>query len=246
MKCKVCSSKYVDEINKRLAAREFTGETLEAIARDYRKISYSSLQRHNSKCLQEAQDDLAEDDIKDVELEDLRNKALEHYDYAIKSGNTKLADSALGHLIRIEELIAKRDDRASAAGKDDQVIEIEIHWADDDKPIYHDPATDYGIPRELPIGNEEVITPIQEPLCTMDDYKRLAEASKPTSLIKNEAGEIIGINTPAGKIWKGPELRELPLDEEDRERGVLKRVRMPDGTLIEDIKAFKDTYIGDN
>ena len=42
MQCKVCNSKYKDEINKRLAAREFTGETLETIARDYRKISYSS------------------------------------------------------------------------------------------------------------------------------------------------------------------------------------------------------------
>lgn len=242
MRCKVCSSKYVDEINKRLAAREFTGETLEAIARDYRKISYSSLQRHNQNCLHhEEQEDLAEDDIKDVELEYLRDKAIEHYSIAIDSGNTKLADSALGHLIRIEELIARRDDRALAAGKDDQVIEIELRWADEDKPIYHAPDTDYGILKELP-GNDDVITPIQEPVCTMDDYKALASASKPTSLIKNEAGEIVGVDTPAGKIWKGPQPRELPIDEDDRERGVLRRRLMSDGTLIEDIKAFKDTY----
>ena len=101
-------------------------------------------------------------------------------------------------------------------------------------------------PGKSMMQNEEVITPIQEPVCTIADYKALAEASKPTSLIKNEAGEIIGVNTPTGKIWKGPEPRELPLDEEDRERGVLKRVRMPYGTLIEDIKAFKDIYRGDN
>lgn len=244
MKCKVCSSKYVDEINKRLAAREFTGETLQEIANDYRKISYSSIQRHNNNCLQgEAQDEAQDDDIKDVELEDLRDKALEHYDYAINSGNTKLADSALGHLIRIEELIARRDDRALAAGKGDEVIEIELHWADDDKPIYHDPNTDYGIPRELPIGNEEVINPVQEPVCTMDDYKALSVASKPTSLIRNtDTGEIIGVDTPAGKIWKGPQPRELKVDEEDRERGVLRRRLMSDGTLIEDMAAFKETY----
>jgi len=245
--CKVCSSKYVDEINKRLAAREFTGETLEAIARDYRKISYSSLQRHNNNCLQgKAQEEAQEedlDDVNEVELEDLKAKALEHYSIAIESGNVKLADSALGHLIRIEELISRRDDRALAAGKDDEVIEIELHWADDDKPIYHDPMTDYGIPKELPIGNDDVITPIQEPVCTIDDYKALSVASKPTSLIRNtDTGEIIGVDTPTGKIWKGPEPRELPLDEEDRDRGVLRRRLMSDGTLIEDIKAFKETY----
>lgn len=208
MKCKVCSSKYVDEINKRLAAREFTGETLETIARDYRKISYSSLQRHNQNCLHhEDQEDLAEDDIKDIELEDLRDKALEHYDYAIKSGNTKLADSALGHLIRIEDLISRRDDRALAAGKDDEVIEIEIRWADDkpmqdtkqDNPDSHD---DGEMLPEIELQESE------EP--TIEDYKRLALEARPTELVRDETGEIIGIRTEAGFIPKQKE--PLPLD----------------------------------
>jgi hypothetical protein len=76
----------------------------------------------------------------------------------------------------------------------------------------------------------------------MDDYKALALASKPTALIRNDNGEIVGVDTPAGKIWKGPQPRELPIDEDDRERGVLRRRLMSDGTLIEDIKAFKETY----
>ena len=211
MKCKVCSSKYVDEINKRLAAREFTGETLETIARDYRKISYSSLQRHNSKCMQgKDQEDLAEDDIKDIELEDLRDKALEHYDYAIKSGNTKLADSALGHLIRIEDLISRRDDRALAEGKDDEVIEIELVWdggISADIPAYN-PAYDPDTAQMLPELPPPEPMPIEEP--TIEDYKRLALEARPTELVRDETGEIIGIRTEAGFIPKQKE--PLPLD----------------------------------
>lgn len=253
MKCKVCNSKYVDEIDKRLAAREFTGETLDDIAKDYRKISYSSLQRHTANCLgnkpEEPED---EHEPSDIELEDLRDKALEHYRYAIDSGNTKLANEALGHIVKLEELISRRDDRALVQGKGDEVIEIEILWSEDlgedGKPIpcyQRCPYAKKGLMQfgeypELPPGDDEVIIPeYVEPVGTIDDWKALAEASKPTHLIKNDTGEIIGIDTPTGKIWKGPEPKELPLDEEDRDRGVTRRLRMPDGTLIEDISSFK-------
>ena len=164
MKCSVCKSRWVKEINIRCLARNRSGESLREIADNYEGISYSALQRHASKCLQ-LKDDTDLVTHKDYSLEDLKNDAADLYSKAIIAGDPKRAADSLRLLVSIEELISKRDDRALAAGKGDQVIEIELHWADDDKPIYHAPDTDYGI------GNEEVITPIQEPECYKDGDK---------------------------------------------------------------------------
>lgn len=219
MKCKICESKYKDEINVRLENRKYTGESLRQIADDYFKFSYSTIQRHNQNCLnlEEDQEDLAEDEVKDVGLEDLRDKALEHYDYAIKSGNTKLADSALGHIIRVEELIARRYDRALAREKGDEVIEIELRWADEDtteSPTSIIPTS--GLIPELPEAEEipESIPPeFESP--NVEYYKKLAEESKPVKIRRNEAGKITHIETPAGIIPKIPNPEVVDVDFEE-------------------------------
>ena len=206
MKCKVCNSKWRHEIDVRILNRKRSGESYKDIAKSYMGMSESAIQRHarNHMKINEIDEDASH---KDISLEEMRNAAIDAYFKASHSGNVKITNDSLGHLIRIEELIAKKADRDLLLAQEETPLEITLRWADD-KPMQdtkQDNPDSYDDGEMLP---EIELQESEEP--TIEDYKRLALEARPTELVRDKTGEIIGIRTEAGFIPKQKE--PLPLD----------------------------------